>query len=338
MRREAHVAEWKKKTVKELETLAQKYPVIGISDIEGFPASDFQQLRKTLGDKAVIKVAKSNLFRRLIQDKSELKELEPFLDRPTAFIFTEMNPFQLFKILKQNSSKSFAKPGQIASEDIVIPKGDTGLPPGPALGDLRNAGIEARIAEGSIKVIKESVVARKGEEITPEAALALTKLGVKPIELRLYLEAAIENGQLFTSQVLDIDEEQTLQNLQTGFQNAFNLAFNAGYYTPKNVELFVFTAFNNARNLGINAMILEKGVVEELISKAGAQAKTPSTYVKEQSPEKPEEKGEEKPEGKKAEKKEEDKKQDEGKQEEKKPEEKTGEKEESKEEKKPEKN
>lgn len=281
----AHVAEWKKEEVKRLEELMKKYPVIGVANIQNFPAKQFQEVRKALRDKAVVRVAKLNLFKIALEKVPELKVISDYVNGPTAFIFTDMDPFKLFKVLSENSSKTYAKPGQIAPEDIVVPAGDTGLPPGPALGDLRSAGIEAKIEGPTIKVVKDSVVVRKGEVITPEVANALTKLDIKPFEVKLSLEAVYQNGIVFTADVLGIKTEDTIASMQTAYNNAFNLSFNIGYFTKDNVEIFIVNAFRNAKALGLEAMILDKGVIDDILARASAQAKTLSTYVKEPQPE-----------------------------------------------------
>ena len=278
----AHVAGWKKKAVVRLEELMKAHPVIAVSNIESLPASQFQEIREKLRGKATIKVAKISLLRLAFENAgiSGAEKLESHMNGPTAIIFSDMNPFKLFAFLKKNKSKAPAKAGQVAPEDIVVPKGDTGLPPGPALGDLKSAGINARIDGGSIKVMKDSVVSKEGEIITSEKAAALAKLGLKPMEIGMTLEAAFENGMIFTSDILDFSEEETLAKIQSAYMNGFNLAFNAGYYMADNIEAFIQKAFSNARNLGVEANVLDKGVIGDLLAKAQSHAMALSPKVK----------------------------------------------------------
>ncbi len=278
----AHVAKWKKKAVASLEELMKAHPVIAVSNIESLPAKQFQEIREKLRGKAIIKVAKINLLRLAFENAGikGAEKLESHMTGPTAVIFSDMNPFKLFAFLKRNKSKAPAKPGQVAPDDIIVPKGDTGLPPGPALGDLKGAGINARIDGGSIKVMKDSVVAKRGDVITADKAAALAKLGLKPMEIGMTLEAAFENGMIFTSDILDFSEEETLAKVQSAYMSGFNLAFNAGYYMKANIELFLQKAFSNARNLGVEAKVLDSGVVEYLLAKAQSNAMAISPMVK----------------------------------------------------------
>lgn len=278
----AHVADWKKKAVVDLEELIKAHPVVAVSNISSLPASQFQEIRAKLRGKAVIKVAKTNLLKLAFENAGvkELEKLEEYMDGPTAVIFSDLDPFRLFAFLKKNKSKAPAKAGQKAPIDIVVPAGDTGLPPGPALGELKSAGINARIDGGSIKVMKDSTVAKEGDILSVDQAAALTKLGLKPMEIGMSLEAAFEKGMIFTSEILDFSEEETLANLQTAYMNGFNLAFNAGYYMKDNIETFLQKAFSNARNLGVEANILDKGVIDHLLAKAQSHAQTLSPLIK----------------------------------------------------------
>ncbi|MFC2174572.1 50S ribosomal protein L10 [archaeon] len=279
----AHVAEWKKKVVGDLEEMIKAHPVIAVSSIASLPASQFQEIREKLRGKAVIRVAKIKLLKLAFENSGTkgLDQLETSMEGPTAIIFSDVNPFKLYGLLKKNKSKAPAKAGQTAPMDIIVPKGDTGLPPGPALGDLKSAGINARIDGGSIKVMKDSTVAKAGDVLTGDQAAALTKLGLKPMEVGMTLEAALENGMIFTSEILDISEEETIANLQTAYMSGFNLAFNAGYFMKENIENFLQKAFTEAKNLGVEATILDKGVIEDLLAKGTMQAKAISSLVKE---------------------------------------------------------
>ncbi len=278
----AHVAEWKKKAVTDLEGMIKQYPVIGVSSIESLPATQFQELREKLRGKAVMRVAKIKLLKIAFENAGVkgVEGLEDHMTGPTAVIFSEVDPFRLANLLKKNKSKAAAKAGQTAPFDIVVPKGDTGLPPGPALGDLKSAGINAKIDGGSIKVMKDSTVVKAGELINADQAGALVKLGLKPMEIGMTIEAAFENGMIFTSDVLDVNEEETLANLQLAYNNGFNLAYNAGYFMKNNIELFLQNAFSNARNLGVEATIFDKGVIEYILAKAETNAKAISALVK----------------------------------------------------------
>lgn len=50
-----HVADWKKEKVAELEELTNNNEIIGIVNLADIPAPQLQTMRRTLGDKAILK-------------------------------------------------------------------------------------------------------------------------------------------------------------------------------------------------------------------------------------------------------------------------------------------
>jgi large subunit ribosomal protein L10 len=260
--------------VEMLTKLIKASPTIAIAPITGLPASQFQEIRGKLRGQANIRVTKMTLLRKAIElaGNKKLVELEQATEGPIAVVFTSMNPFKLFAFLKRNKSKTFIKPGQRAPVDIIVPAGDTGIPPGPALGDLKNAGINVKIEGGSIKVSKDSTVAKKGEVVKLEVAGALAKLGVKPMEVGMTLSLAYEAGMIYADTVLNIDDEQVLASLQNGFRSALNLAFNTCYTNDETIGLLLQKGFREARNLGVNALVLDSGIIDTLLAKAQQSA------------------------------------------------------------------
>ncbi len=53
------------------------------------------------------------------------------------------------------------------------------------------------------------------------------------MEVGIDLRAVYEEEAIYTSEVLAIDEEQTLADVQNAFRNAFNLSVNAAIPTEK---------------------------------------------------------------------------------------------------------
>ena len=89
-----------------------------------------------------------------------IKDIAEKASKSVAVIFTEMTPFRLYAFLKKNKGKAAAKEGQLAPNDIIVPAGDTGLPPGPALSDLKGAGLQVKIQGPTIEITEDKVVAK----------------------------------------------------------------------------------------------------------------------------------------------------------------------------------
>ncbi len=273
--RTSHVANWKKETVDDLTEQIKQYPVIGIVDMSELPARQFQQIRQKLRDQASIIVTKNTLldiiFDRAAENNPKLVELKGQIRGQSGVILSKINPFKLNKFLKENKVNASARPGSKSPRDIVIPAGDTDLPPGPAVGELQRVGLKARIQAGKVVVLEDHKIVKEGDVITKEISDTLAKFGIMPLELGLKLRAAFEDGLLFTASVLSIDEKQVLAEVQGAGSSAFNLAFNITYPTKSNVGLFLSQATFFSKNLAINARVTVKGVMPELLSIAQSE-------------------------------------------------------------------
>ena len=182
--------------------MAKKSSIIAVADLANFPANLFAALRKQLHGKAEIRVSKTRVMKKAFEEAG-LKDngLMEKLEGSVAVIFTSMNPFELYAFIKKNKGDAPAKEGMLAPNDITIPAGDTGLPPGPALSDLKAAGLKVKVEGPSIQVTEDKVVTKAGEEINAAVAGTLAKLDIKPIKIGLNLTAAMENGQVFLPEI-----------------------------------------------------------------------------------------------------------------------------------------
>jgi large subunit ribosomal protein L10 len=268
------VAQWKLDEVKDVEKFINGKKVIGIVDIESLPSRQFQEIRKKLRGRADIKISKSILIRRAIENlkNPELKKLEEYMTGPCGILVSDEDPFLLYKFLKKNRSKALAKAGMIAPFDLIIPAGETDLPAGPALSELKIAKVDVKIDKGKIAVAKDSLVAKKGETINQQTANALAKLGITPMEIGLKITAILDRNVVYTPDVLDIDEAKFMSELVGGYHNALNLSVSAGYPTAESIKIMIQNACRNAKNLAVNAGILTKETVGNILAKASAQA------------------------------------------------------------------
>ena len=280
----AHVAEWKKDEVNDLKELINSYEVVGIANLSDIPARQLQKMRQTLRDNATIRMSKKTLISLALDDSDKegtINTLADHMDGQPALVFTNMNPFKLFKILESSKTAAPAKAGAIAPEDIVVPKGDTGFPPGPILGELQQIGIPAKIDKGKIVVQKDQVVVKAGEEVSAKVAGILTRLDIQPMEVGIDLKAAYENETVYTADLLTIDDEKTLSDIQKAFSQAFNLSVNAVIYNKESTPAIIQKAATQSINLAFNASVLTSKTSDMLLAKAYAQMLALATALSE---------------------------------------------------------
>jgi len=274
----------KAERVEEIKNLVHRYEVIGAASLEKVRASQLQELRRKLQDSAYMCVVKNTLMKRAVaqsEDKPGLEKLGEYLSGPNVFLFTNLNPFTLLLILEKSKVKAMAKAGDIAAYDVVVPAGNTGLPPGPIISQLGAVGLPTRIESGSVWINRDTTVIKRGQVIDSRLAAVLSKLGIKPVEVGLTIKVAYDDGVLITKEKMQIDLEGTKRSLEEAYTNAFNLSLKALYPLPENIPLLFQMARQEAYNLAINAAITAPAVMADLIRKAHAQMLNLSAKLKE---------------------------------------------------------
>jgi len=265
----------KSKKVEEIKDLLTKYRALGIASLHKVRAQQLQEIRRKLEDIAYLKVYKNTLVERAfreLKDKPNLEKLKEYMQGSNLYIFTNHNPFKLSLLLEKSKVKVPARTGDIATEDIVVPAGNTGLPPGPVISQLNAVGIPTRIEGGSVWVSRDTVVAKKGEVINESLAAALSKLGLKPIELGLSLKAVYDDGVVLSEDDLKINLEDYRRNIGEAYAQSLNLAINSAYPTAETIAPIIQKAMFEARNLALNAELFLPEVLPDLLMKAHLEA------------------------------------------------------------------
>jgi large subunit ribosomal protein L10 len=251
--------------------LLRQYRVIGVASLQKVRASQLQELKKKLQKDAYVRVIKNTLMKRAIEnveEKRELKKLEKYLTGSNVFLFTNMNPFKLALLLEKSKVRLIAKAGDVASFDVIVPAGNTGLPPGPIISQLNAVGLPTRIESGSVWITKDTLVARKGETISEKLASVLSKLGIKAVEAGLTLKAVYDDGLLIEGEQLTLNIDETKKQFETAQTEAFKLSIGIAYPTKENIQILLQIAHTEAHALSIGAAIPTKETIKDLIRKA----------------------------------------------------------------------
>lgn len=271
----------KEKLVEEMKEKIENSNVVGILDMHSLPAKQLQQINKELKGEAEKLMSRKTLMDIAIDkaDKENIEELKDNTAVQPAFIFSDSNPFKLYKTIQEKKSSAPASGGEIAPNDIIIEKGDTGIGPGPMIGELQQLGAQTSVEEGTIKVTSSATVVEEGETITPDVAKVLNRLDMKPLEVGLDLKLVHENGEVLGKDVLAIDEDEYRQDVEAAASRAFNLAVNAGFINESTAEPIFIESIRKAKNLAVNATIFEKDVIEDILAKAHGQAESLDSEV-----------------------------------------------------------
>jgi len=277
------VSERKIKEVENLVSMLNQHKIIGVAGLYKVRTVQLQQLKRVFGKDVTIRVAKNTLIRRAIKqcekDRKNIGELSGRLTGETVFLFTEMNPFRLALLLGRGKVRISAKAGDVVQGDVVVQAGNTGLPPGPVISELHGVGIPTRIETGSVWVVKDTVVAKKGQALSPRLASMLSRLGIKPLEVGLTLVAAYDDGRIYTSDDLKVDIDTVRRQVQDGWSQAFNLAVSAAYPTNETVGVILKAAQQSALALSINAAFPTAETTAHLLQLAQTRAVSLSSVL-----------------------------------------------------------
>lgn len=272
------VPEAKKELIKELVSLMDKYTIVGVVDMENMPTPQLQKMREQLRDKVVIKMSKKRLMKIALDEakkkNKDIDALNNHMKGMPALLFTNDNPFKLFKTLQKNKSTTAAKPGQIAPKDILVKEGPTPFAPGPIIGELGALGIKAGIDGGKVAIKADKVVVKEGEVIDQKTASILSRLKIEPMEIGLDLVATYEEGTIFTKDILSVDEKEFIDKISQGAKWAFNLAIEIAHPSKETIEFMITKAYRESETLSVEQNILNEVSREKIIAKAEMQAKS----------------------------------------------------------------
>jgi large subunit ribosomal protein L10 len=283
------VAVWKKEIFDDLLELLNKYSVIAVADLQKVRSSQIQEIRKKLRGKAELIVAKNTILRKAAEKAAGQKEkVNQFADSLTGsmvLIFTQMNPFELIIFLNKNKVRVPAKGGDIATSDIMIPGGNTGLQPGPVISEFNEAKVQTRIEGGSIFVAKDTVVVTKGDVIPVKTASLLSKLGMKPMEAGLSLSYAYDNGSLLGPNDLAFDLDKMKADISSAARLAFGVAVEANIMLPETAPMIISKAYRQAVEVSVEAGFFTKQTTDLIIRRAYASASALSSAISAIKPE-----------------------------------------------------
>ncbi len=259
----------------QLLELPRKRRVMAIVRMEKVRASQILLLRKRLGEEVEFFSIKDKIARKALSsvEAPGVADMAEKLTGQCMLVFTEMSPFKLNVLFSKNSIMMAARAGDTASIDVVVPAKNTGIAPGPMLTEFKEAGIPTKIDQGTIWITKDTVPVRKGEQIPEKLAPLLGKMDIKPVEVGIALDSALEGGRLYSAAELRVDVEAVRSDLGRAAQEALSLSAEAGFAVPENAAQLLQKAAGQARSLSVESGFATGETREQLLQKASAQAK-----------------------------------------------------------------
>jgi len=279
----------KSRLLEELVELLKRNRYLILFDLHGVSSRVLQEYRYRLRRHGVVlKKAKNTLIvlamRKVFGELPE--EVEERIRGEVGFMFYNGDPFELVRLVDFYKVRRFAKPGDKADVDVVIPSGPTNISPGPILSKFGKLKIPTRVQDGKIFIVRDAVVARAGQEVPVDAIDVLRMLGIRPVYEGLRIIGVIINGRRFVPAeelVLDVNKYKAM--LEDASKSAFNLAFNIAYPIPEVLPALISSAHRRAVSLASALGVITRETASALISRALNEALALAQAISARAPE-----------------------------------------------------
>ena len=278
----------KVRIVNEAVELLRKYPYVFLFDLHGLSSRVLNEYRYRLRPYGAVKIIKPTLFKIAFAKVfgGVPAEVAERVRGEVGFFFTDANPAEVIKIVAENSVRRAAQPGDKAPFDIVVPAGPTNASPGPIISKFGKLKIPTRVQEGKIWIAKDTVVAKAGQEITPEMAEVLRVVGIEPVFEQLRLLGVIWRGQRYVDiSELVIDVAKYRELFEAAATYARNLALNVVYPTREVLQVVLPAAHMRAVALAARLGVVTRETLPMLLSRAVAEANALAAAVAGRAPE-----------------------------------------------------
>jgi large subunit ribosomal protein L10 len=258
----------------KVKELASKYEVIALAKLTKVRSTQIMELRRRFRGELELFVTKNRIATKALGSlgKPKIGDLSSSLTGQNLFIFTNMNPFKLNLLLEKGKIYLPAKAGDVATEEIIIPAGNTGISPGPVLSEFKDAKVITKIESGSIWVSKDTVVAKPGEIISPRLASLLSKLGMKPIKAGMALSFVYWNGLILAEKDIKIDVQSFINDIVLSVKQAHGVAFEAKYPAKEVITVILVDSMTKALTVAAKANYVTKDTAAAILKNAELDA------------------------------------------------------------------
>ena len=262
----------------KLMNLFQEYNKLFLVNMDMVSSKQAQTVRFQLRGKGEMLMGKNTLIRKCIrsnlEDYPHLESLLEYVQGNSGFIFVKDDFAEVRKILNDNFVGAAARAGVVAPIDVKIPAGVTSLQPTETQ-FFQAINISTKITKGSIEILQDVDLIKKGRKVLPGEAALLQKMGIKPFTYGIEIVAVFEGGEVFEPSVLDITDDQLLASFQAGVAQAAAFCLGAGYPTLLSVPHSFLNGYKNvlAVSVATDYTFPQAAKIKELLSDPEALAR-----------------------------------------------------------------
>jgi large subunit ribosomal protein LP0 len=247
-------AERKQLYFDKLKSYLDKYTKVVVVGADNVGSNQMQKIRQALRGKAEVLMGKNTMVRKVLREyvvsNPKVEPLIALVKNNVGFIFTNGEVTDVEKALLAHRVGAPAKAGIIAPNDVIVPKGPTGMEP-TQTSFLQALNIASKINKGQVEIVSDVHLIKAGDKVGPSEATLLQKLSIKPFSYGLTLLNIYDNGAVIDPSVLKITIEDLLEKFKTGIANVASLSLAIGYPTLASLPHALSNAYKNVLSVAV---------------------------------------------------------------------------------------
>lgn len=232
----------------KLKTLLDDYKSIFVVNVDNVGSNQMHQIRVALRGRGVVLMGKNTMVRRalkgFISENPEFEKLLPHVKGNIGFVFTNEDLKEIRDVITSNRVAAPAKAGAVAPLDVSVPAGNTGMEPGKT-SFFQALGIPTKITKGTIEIVNDVHLIHKGHKVGASEATLLNMMNISPFTYGMSVIQVYDGGNVFSPEVLDVDDETLVKQYLTGVANVAAISLAIGYPTLASVPHSVANAYKN---------------------------------------------------------------------------------------------
>ncbi|KAI8083138.1 ribosomal protein L10-domain-containing protein [Halteromyces radiatus] len=231
-----------------LKEYLDTYKSIFIVNVDNVSSNQMHQIRHSLRGEGVVLMGKNTMVRRALKtfvaERPEFERLLPHVRGNIGFVFTNGDLKEVREKILSNRVAAPARANAVAPADVIVPGGNTGMEPGKT-SFFQALGIPTKISRGTIEIVSDVNLVQAGEKVGPSEAALLNMLGISPFTYGMAVVQVYDEGSTFSSEVLDVGEEQLVANLLAAIRQVASISLAVGYPTLASVPHSLINGYKN---------------------------------------------------------------------------------------------
>jgi large subunit ribosomal protein LP0 len=208
-----------------------------------------------------ILMGKNTMMKKVLKDRAraapedvlkqeQYESMKQILMLNTGMIFTNDDLSSVKEMVEGNVVQAPAKVNSLAPCDVIIPSGNTGLEPGQT-SFFQALNIHTKITKGTIEILNDVCVIKKGDRVGPSAATLLQKMGQQPFYYGLVAKQVYDSGSMYDPKWLDVGDVEKEAMIRAGINRVAAVSLALGWTNEASFPHVMMDAFKNILSISL---------------------------------------------------------------------------------------